>query len=555
MSYPSADRVRYLAKTALLLSLLFFSCSYAAEPAKIDKPTAAAVDVHPDSKPVAQTPAPAKSTDENKPATAVAAPPAAKSTGIDAVLVLDSSGSMKHTDPLNLRLPAAKLFISLLGKSDRAGVISFSDQGYPVVGLTAAHDDLGRKKLLQAVDKVSSKGMFTNLHDALVKAIAMLGEDKEQHTRYVILMSDGQMDTGDAVRDQKLKAQLKDVLVPELAKANITLYTIAFTQESDVALLKAIGEAAHGQFRMAEHDKDLHEVFTSLFETAKTPDMLPMEGGEFHADEAIQEVTIVASKDDPKVQISLRAPDGKRLTAQDVDSEQNKDLRWFTSPAFDMITLAHPAAGTWKVLYSNGQNKAYIVTDLGIVTELKDQDIKRGETLTVTAWLSRGGETVTQREILQSTNFMIQLQSADGTRNEFMMRDTGQLGDKKLGDGIYTGTALMISPGPQKLRLIAKSATFERETLRNINVLEPPPPPPVVAPAKPVQAAPVKVAPKAPVHDQPKPVEKSLSMVWVLAGFVVFNVLVGGIVILVIWLRRRRADAKSAAATTVAVEE
>jgi uncharacterized protein (DUF58 family) len=45
---------------------------------------------------------------------------------IDVVLVMDSSGSMKKTDPQSLRIPAAKLFISLLKDGDRASVISFS---------------------------------------------------------------------------------------------------------------------------------------------------------------------------------------------------------------------------------------------------------------------------------------------------------------------------------------------------------------------------------------------------------------------------------------------
>ena len=159
MSYTNAGRVRNLAKSAFLLLLLFFSCSYAAEPAKVGKPTATAADV----KPAAQTPVPAKSADAQKPDAATK--PAAKSTGIDAVLVLDSSGSMKHTDPLNLRLPAAKLFIALLGDKDRAGVISFSDQGYPILGLTPQADDEELKKAYRRLmnqhhpDKLVSKGL------------------------------------------------------------------------------------------------------------------------------------------------------------------------------------------------------------------------------------------------------------------------------------------------------------------------------------------------------------------------------------------------------------
>jgi len=539
MIETNACVVRALIKTAVLLSALYLPASHATEP--VAPAAAAPPEVPADTKPAA-------------PAATQPAHPAqhapAKAGGIDAVLVLDASGSMKQTDPLNLRLAAAKMFIALLGKTDRAGVISFSDRGFPLATLMPARDDAARQKLLQAVDKIASTGQFTNLHDALLKARAMLGEQQDDRPRYVILMSDGRMDTGKVARDADLTAQLKDTLVPELTKAHITLYTIAFTRESDVALLKGIAETTRGQFRLAQLDKDLHDVFTSLFESAKTPDMLPIEGGEFHADDAIQEVTVVATKDNPKVRIFLQTPDGKRLAATDVDA-QNKAMRWYSSPAFDMITLDHPAAGIWKVLFSTGKNKAYIVTDLGIVTDLKEQQYKRGATLTVTAWLNRGGEIVKQPDILTSTQFTIQLLGLGGAVNEFIMRDTGQLGDKVANDGVYTATVPLITQGQQKLHLVAKSATFQRETTRDITVSEAPvvaPAAPVVQPAvaKPVVKHAAVPEPEA-APTAPKPAEeKVLSMTWILGGFVLFNLLIGGGVVLFIWWRRRRSGAPTA---------
>ena len=536
MIESNACVVRALFKTAVLLSALYLPASHATEP--VAPAVAAPPEVPTDTKSAA-------------PAATQPAQPAqhapAKAGGIDAVLVLDASGSMKQTDPLNLRLAASKMFIALLGKTDRAGVISFSDRGFPLATLMPARDDAARQKLLQAVDKVASTGQFTNLHDALLKARAMLGEQQDDRPRYVILMSDGRMDTGKAARDADLTVQLKDTLVPELTKAHITLYTIAFTRESDVVLLKGIAETTRGQFRLAQLDKDLHDVFTSLFESAKTPDMLPIEGGEFHADDAIQEVTVVATKDNPKVRIFLQTPDGKRLAATDA-SVENKAMRWYSSPAFDMITLDHPAAGIWKVLFSTGKNKAYIVTDLGIVTDLKEQQYKRGATLTVTAWLNRGGEIVKQPDILTSTQFTIQLLGLGGAVNEFIMRDTGQLGDKVANDGVYTATVPLITQGQQKLHLVAKSATFQRETTRDITVSEAPAAAPVVQPAvaKPVVKQAAAPEPEA-APTAPKPVEeKGLSMTWVLGGFVLFNLLIGGGVVLFIWWRRRRSGAPPA---------
>ncbi|OYW05156.1 MAG: hypothetical protein B7X11_02165, partial [Acidobacteria bacterium 37-65-4] len=324
-----------------------------------------------------------------------------------------------------------------------------------------------------------------------------------------------------------------------------------FTQESDVALLKGIAEATHGQFRLAQFDKDLHDVFTSLFESAKTPDMLPIEGGEFHADDAIQQVTVVATKENPKVRIFLQAPDGKRLTATDVDA-QNKAMRWYSSPAFDMITLDHPVAGIWKVLFSTGKNKAYIVTDMGIVTDLKDKQFKRGETLTVTAWLNRGGEIVKQPDILTSTQFTIQMLAPGGAVNEFIMRDTGQLGDKLANDGIYTATVPLITLGQQKLTLIAKSATFQRETTRDITVIETPSvshaPPVTVVVSHVVKPPRVVSAHAEKAQAQAKPVAKNaLSLGWAMAGFLLVNLLIAAIVVLVIWWRRRRAGQAGAA--------
>lgn len=544
MIVAHAYRLRNPVKRALrrfaAAVFLVNTCAVAAPAATPSPPESPAAVAHPS---VAPAPVAASSATAVSPAPVVAA----KATGIDAILVLDSSGSMKHTDPLNLRLPAAKLFIALLGNNDRAGVVSFSDRATTLAELIALNDPAGRQKLLRAVDRVTSNGLFTDLHDAVAKARAMLGAPQSERPRYIILMSDGRMDTGDAARDQQLIAALHDVEIPALVKARITLYSIAFTQESDIPLLKNSAEATHGQFRLARLDKDLHDVFTSLFESAKTPDMLPIEGGEFHADDAIQEVTVVASKENPKVQIFLQTPQGVRLTASDAGREHYKELRWFSSAAFDMITLPHPLPGTWKVLFSNGRNKAYIVTDLGIVTDLKKRDFQRGDTLTITAALQRGSDIVRQPEILASTQFTLQMQAPDGRVNEFMMRDTGQLGDKTANDGIYTATVPLITPGQQKLHLVARSATFQRETTRDITVAVPAR---VVTPLPPA----VKASPKhqATPAVPPRVVEPGVNIGWLISGFLLFNLLIGAGVGAVLWWRGRRTSTGKVASVVTA---
>ena len=237
--------------------------------------------------------------------------------GVDAVLIMDSSGSMAKNDPKKLRVPAAKLFMSLLGEDDRIGLISFSDNGYPVLHLTAPSARTN-KKILSSVDKISSKGVYTNLHAALEKGVAMLDkEGKQGREKMLVLMSDGKMDVGDTDEDWDLTKKVEGALLDSIKEKNIKIYTIAFTEASDVELLKKLANDSNALFKLARSDEDLHEVFSAIFESAKSPDMLPIEGREFVVDSSIKEVTIVASKERSDVRVYLQTPSGKKLSSDD----------------------------------------------------------------------------------------------------------------------------------------------------------------------------------------------------------------------------------------------
>jgi len=237
--------------------------------------------------------------------------------GVDAVLVMDSSGSMAKNDPNKLRVPAAKMFMSLLGEQDRIGLISFSDNGYPVLHLTAPGPKTDAR-ILASADRVSSKGVYTNLYAALEKGLAMLEkESQEGQEQMLVLMSDGKMDVGDTDEDWALTQKLQGELLQSARARGIKVYTIAFTEASDVDLMKEMANETGALFKLANTDQDLHEVFSAIFESAKDPDMLPIEGDEFVVDASIEEVTIVASKEREDVRIFLQSPQGKQQSSDD----------------------------------------------------------------------------------------------------------------------------------------------------------------------------------------------------------------------------------------------
>lgn len=480
--------------------------------------------------------------------------PAADKThaGIDVVLVMDSSGSMKKTDPERRRVAAAKLFIALLGQDDRVGVISFSDAGYPVIGLASAHARAQQEKLFKAVDKISSKGAHTNLHAGLQSARDMLvREGSAGRAQYILFMSDGKMDTGSQQRNTELGQKIRRELLPSIEKQGTRVYALAFTAASDSEWMQTMATTTQGLYRVAATDKDLHAVFATFFESSKSPDMLPIEGGRFLADSSIEEVNIVASKENSKVQVSLEDPNGQRHNA----TKPGPGIRWVTNAGFDLITLPHPKPGTWKLLSTSGQSKAYIVTDLGIATDTQNADLPAHAEPVVQAWLSRGGEVVTQKEILASTQFLAEIKRPDGRMVKLSLLDNAELGDKTAGDGLYAGSLEVYLPGAHELRLVAKSPTFERSVVRYFNVLPPSPgtaSPVAAAPAPPPEVLDVP-APAPEAVEQPEPPaiapapaaqEKPLNVWTALGVFTVINLIIGGIAAgVIIWLRRKKTQA------------
>ncbi|UCE72435.1 MAG: VWA domain-containing protein [Nitrospiraceae bacterium] len=379
---------------------------------------------------------------------------------IDVVLVMDSSGSMKETDPHSLRIPAAKLFISLLDNDDRAGIISFSDRGYPIAYLTPVDNDRNKDRLFRATERITSKGLFTNLYDAFNTGLEVLSQDRiDGRQRIIILMSDGMMDSGDPSEDITLVDKLQKELSETLEQEGIKVYTIAFTEQSDRRLLEKISKRTGGFYNLALTDRDFHVIFTSIFEGLKEPEMLPMEENGFLIDGSVEEVTIVATKTSPGTAIQINAPDGQEYNA----GKRYSGLEWFVSDNFDMITVQRPASGRWEILYSTGENnKAYIITDLRLQTNFEQLYALFGENLDIQAWLEKEGKVLIEGEVLETTDVSMALKNPDGNLTS--------LKPFHKGDGIFRRSISPFTPGNYRFTVVAKGKTFEREKSFLFNV-------------------------------------------------------------------------------------
>lgn len=381
---------------------------------------------------------------------------------MDVVLAMDSSGSMKKTDPMSLRIPAAKLFISLLDKNDRVSVVSFSDTSYPIINLTSVDSEINKDLLFNAADKISSAGLFTNLYDALNGGLGILSEgEKNGRSKIIVLMSDGVMDTGDADKDLQLVDKIKNEMGADLEKRGVKVYAIAFTEQSDRLLLEKISKRTGGFYNLALSDKDFHLIFTSIFESLKSPEMAPMSDNGFLIDGSIEEVTIVATKGSPQTQIRLNSPDGRSYS----NKEKSTGIGWFVSDNFDMITIKNPAEGRWEILFSTGDNnKAYIITNLKLQTNFDQLYSTFGDPLDIKIWLEKDGIAIKEPELLEKFDIYIELTGPDGK--------VLKLKPFNKGEGIFTRNIAPFTAGNYKLRIVARGNTFEREKAFVFNIAD-----------------------------------------------------------------------------------
>jgi Mg-chelatase subunit ChlD len=385
---------------------------------------------------------------------------------LDAVVIMDSSGSMKFNDPQQLRKPAAKLFITLLSSKDKLSILSFSSKAWPIpIGqsaqfLTQLSTAEIKHSAFKATDRISHKGMHTNIYAALSRAMELVKQSKQQNRQpIIILMSDGKMDVDDATRSQQLRKKIIDELIPQLKENGIKVYSIAFTQQSDQQLLQQIAQATNGRYALAESADVLHKVFAKIFEQSKQPNMLPLTENKFLVDTSIQEVTIIVNKKNDASKIFLQAPDSKRYNAQ----THKKNMQWFVSSSFDMITISQPEDGEWSILFSDNDNKAYIITDLQLRSEFEYSTDNNSAELAIKAWLKKDDKILTNNELVNNLNINLEIEHPDKQLKKIDFSGSAINGVFRMSftpstDGIYSAT------------VIATSKTFQRQQFFSFRV-------------------------------------------------------------------------------------
>ena len=395
-----------------------------------------------------------------------------KGLPFDVRIIIDISGSMKQTDPNNLRIPALNLLLKLMPEGAQAGIWTFGRYVNNLVPV-AQVDDVWREQALKAAVDISSLGLRTNLAGALNDAAWGLRADSG-FQQSIILLTDGKVDMAedqDANAEQVNNAERQKLMVEVLDKyrsAGANIHTLALSDLADKTLLQQIALETDGLYSEAGNAEELMKAFLRAFDRAVPAEQVPMEDNTFVIDGSVKEFTALIFKRSKGVQeTALLTPTGDKFT----ELEHPESVRWHKDINFDLVTIKQPEIGTWVAEADlDPSNRVTILSDLALSVEGIPATIFPGDRLDVEIKLTNSGEVIEKVEILRLTDMTMTVVTATGREGSKILSDPENPPD----DGVYReGLYRLKELGQYQIDVVAEGRTFQRKRSFSMTMIQP----------------------------------------------------------------------------------
>ncbi|MBQ6322168.1 MAG: VWA domain-containing protein, partial [Lachnospiraceae bacterium] len=219
---------------------------------------------------------------------AMAAPGGAKS-GIDAVLVLDSSGSLDTTnpnltptDPDLISFEAAKVFIDMVEMNgSRVGVVIFGTDIEKEVAVSDITSDADKQRLKDAIDdakaarQINGKG-DTDIGEAAERAVELLkNAGNTGNEQAIVFFTDGDINFDQVTSDESQRASLVSASTQQAKGASadaadngIRFYTIGLNSNGslkDDSLISEMAQTSNGKLNKIQSAEEVPGIFFEIF--------------------------------------------------------------------------------------------------------------------------------------------------------------------------------------------------------------------------------------------------------------------------------------------------
>ncbi len=393
----------------------------------------------------------------------------------DVRFLIDVSGSMKQSDPSNLRQPALELLLRLLPENAQAGVWTFG-RGVNMVVPHGRVDDAWREQAASAVGQINNHGLFTNIPDALELATFDVERLSDRYRTSVILLTDGKVDIeGDSERSQRAAAHLLGQVSFELRQYGIPVHTIALSDQADWDFLQRLAQGTGGLAEKAESADDLSRVLLQALDIAAPLDQVPLLGGEFLIDASVDEFTVLVLPEQADDPLELLSP----TASVSSEAEPGAGESWYSGRGFSLITVTSPASGRWRVRAPGAIARVHVLSDLRLQLDGLDTSMPAGREPELGVSLQADQVTVTDPEPLGLLNISVQISRDDGESWTVTTADA----DIPASGEYRLWLPMLSEPGRYQLDLTLDGGSFQRQAQLLTDVLKPRPKPSPPMPA------------------------------------------------------------------------
>jgi len=382
---------------------------------------------------------------------------------VDVRILVDVSGSMKANDPKNLRVPAVRLVAELMPRDAIAGVWLFSEDTETLIPATVV-DGEWKQRALTALDRIHSRGQFTNIESALAAASADWQiAPVDGGERHIVLLTDGVVDVAkQAELSTESRARILSNQLARIKALGARVHTIALSENSDRELLTTLAATTEGWAEEVADASSLQRVFLHMFEQATKPDSIPLLDNRFDVDASVSELTLLVFRGEQESPLRLVNPAGvnHELTAH------AENISWRSENGYDLVTVSDPLTGTWQInTKPDPDNRVMIVTDLKLEIEDVPAYLMSEEVLHVNARITELGKPIDRPDFLQllSANMTVATVGSSGLGGEPMTLDSTR--------GAFVGERVVDWPaGDYELLVQVDGGTFKRQQRTKIRI-------------------------------------------------------------------------------------
>ena len=410
-------------------------------------------------RPESATPPPKVSTDAN----AVSKTNAHSTVVNDTRIVIDTSGSMKQTDPKNLRIPALKLLVNLLPTGDQAGVWAFDTRAQELVPLGTISTNWKAQAEL-AANRINSKGQFTHIEAALIAASQDWTDAAPAGAhRNLILLTDGMVDISkNAEESATSRERILTEILPRLQQAGVQVFTIALSAQSDQELMRQIALSTGGWNEIAETAEQLQRTFLQMFNKSTPHDSVPLKDNQFHVDASIDEFTVLVMLPPNAKPTRFLAPDRTEISGE----HKVENVHWLHDTGYDLVTVSHPAPGDWKLVADvDPANQVMVVTNLKMQPGAIPNYVTVEEKPEISAAFTENGQPIQREEFLSLLTLKAELTGVSATNQLPMPRDASN-------PASFHAEIQSLPSGDYNVLIRADGKTFQREARLSFKVLE-----------------------------------------------------------------------------------